>query len=70
MKLKALSLVTILLVPFSVSSIEIITGQQSLEFHGYFRGGLGMSEHGETQAKFQAPGARAKYRLGNEPENN
>lgn len=55
---------------FNANAINITTGQQSLEFHGYFRGGLGMSEHGYTQAKFQAPGARAKYRLGNEPETN
>ncbi|RDH84592.1 MAG: hypothetical protein DIZ80_03750 [endosymbiont of Galathealinum brachiosum] len=51
-------------------AIDILTGQDSLEFHGYFRGGLGSSESGATQAKFQAPGARAKYRLGNEPETN
>ena len=47
---------------------DIVTGQQSLEFHGYIRAGLGMSQGGNTQAKFQAPGARGKYRLGNEPE--
>ncbi|MCW8909863.1 MAG: carbohydrate porin, partial [Gammaproteobacteria bacterium] len=63
-------IITGLLLPFSVNSMEITTGQQSLQFHGYFRGGLGMSEHGSTQTKFQAPGARAKYRLGNEPETN
>lgn len=60
----------VLILPFNSHAIDLITGQQSLEFHGYFRGGLGMSESGNTQAKFQAPGARAKYRLGNEPETN
>ena len=60
----------ILSIPFNSYAIDIITGQQSLEFHGYYRGGLGMSKSGNTQAKFQAPGARAKYRLGNEPETN
>lgn len=59
-----------LIIPFSSHALDIITGQQSFEFHGYLRGGLGMSESGDTQAKFQAPGARAKYRLGNEPETN
>lgn len=55
---------------FNTYASERLMGQQSFEFHGYFRGGLGMSESGTTQAKFQAPGARAKYRLGNEPETN
>lgn len=49
-------------------AMELTSGQQSFEFHGYFRGGIGTSESGNTQALFQAPGARAKYRLGNEPE--
>ena len=64
------SILSGLLFAFSVNSMEITTGQQSLEFHGYFRGGIGMSEEGTTQARFQAPGARGKYRLGNEPETN
>lgn len=51
-------------------AVEIFTGQQSLEFHGYFRSSLGFSEDGQTQAKFQLPGARSKYRLGNEPDTN
>ena len=55
---------------FTVDAVELLTGQQSLEFHGYLRAGLGASEKGATQAKFQLPGARAKYRLGNEPETN
>lgn len=41
-----------------------------LEYHGYFRSSLGFSEGNQTQAKFQLPGARSKYRLGNEPDTN
>lgn len=39
-----------------------------VDFVGYFRAGLSASESGETQASFAAPGARAKYRLGNEAD--
>ncbi|WP_163997426.1 carbohydrate porin [Pyxidicoccus caerfyrddinensis] len=39
-----------------------------LRLDGYIRAGLGTSRSGATQAAFAAPGARAKYRLGNEPE--
>src|SRR5580693_3226871 len=41
---------------------------QSLEFHGYFRSGYGLNSDGGQQVAFQAPGADAKYRLGNEAE--
>ena len=51
-------------------AIEISTEQQSLKFHGYFRSSLGFSKNNTTQAKFQLPGARSKYRLGNEPDTN
>jgi maltoporin len=40
----------------------------SFEFHGYFRSGYGLNSVGGQQVAFQAPGADAKYRLGNEPE--
>src|SRR6267154_2045064 len=40
----------------------------SFEFHGYFRSGYGMNSAGGQQVAFQAPGAGAKYRLGNEAE--
>jgi len=40
----------------------------SFEFHGYFRSGYGVNSVGGQQAAFQAPGAGAKYRLGNEAE--
>src|SRR5262245_5855744 len=38
----------------------------SFEFHGYFRSGYGVKSKGGQQVAFQAPGAGAKYRLGNE----
>src|SRR5215472_8976535 len=41
---------------------------QSFEFHGYFRSGYGLNSEGGQQVVFQAPGADAKYRLGNEAE--
>src|SRR6202162_875150 len=41
---------------------------QSFELHGYFRSGYGLNSEGGSQVAFQAPGADAKYRLGNEAE--
>src|SRR5260370_29153843 len=40
----------------------------TFEFHGYFRSGYGVNSAGGQQVAFQAPGADAKYRLGNEAE--
>ena len=40
----------------------------TFEFHGYFRSGYGVNGQGGQQVAFQAPGAGAKYRLGNEAE--
>src|SRR5215475_374922 len=40
----------------------------AFEFHGYFRSGYGLNSKGGEQVAFQAPGADAKYRLGNEAE--
>ena len=40
----------------------------TFEFHGYFRSGYGLNSEGGEQVAFQAPGAEAKYRLGNEAE--
>ena len=63
-----------LLVMLLFSSISYGTvlpaGQASLEYHGYIRSSLGVSEKGSNQVRFQAPGARGRYRLGNEPETN
>src|SRR5208282_2533890 len=40
----------------------------SFEFHGYLRSGYGLNSVAGQQVAFQAPGADAKYRLGNEAE--
>lgn len=40
----------------------------SFEFHGYVRSGYGLNGVGGQQVAFEAPGADAKYRLGNEAE--
>ncbi len=40
----------------------------AFEFHGYFRSGYGVNSVGGQQVAFEAPGAGAKYRLGNEAE--
>lgn len=39
-----------------------------IDFHGYFRSGVGTSAGGGDQVCFQLPGAPKKYRLGNECE--
>ena len=41
---------------------------KGFEFHGYLRSGFGANGEGGKQVPFQAPGADAKYRLGNETE--
>ncbi len=38
----------------------------TFEFHGYFRSGYGLNSVGGQQVAFQAAGADAKYRLGND----
>ncbi|ABF39462.1 porin, LamB type [Candidatus Koribacter versatilis Ellin345] len=38
------------------------------EFHGYLRSGAGINSEGGQMVAFQAPGAGAKYRLGNEAD--
>lgn len=49
--------------------IEKLESQaRAFEFHGYFRSGYGLNGEGGQQVAFQAPGASAKYRLGNEAE--
>jgi len=40
-----------------------------IDIGGYFRAGYGRDDEGGPQVPFQAPGAFAKYRLGNETEN-
>lgn len=41
---------------------------KEFEFHGYARSGFGLNGVGGQQTAFRAPGADAKYRLGNEAE--
>lgn len=43
--------------------------QDYIDITGYFRAGYGRNDEGGPQVAFQAPGAFAKYRLGNEAEN-
>ena len=47
---------------------KLETQMKAFEFHGYFRSGFGGNGNGGQQVAFQAPGAGAKYRLGNETE--
>ena len=39
-----------------------------VDIHGYIRAGYGQNDQGSAQMGFKAPGAGAKYRLGNEAE--
>jgi maltoporin len=41
-------------------------GNSSLDFNGYYRYGYGWTPDGDPMPSFSAPGALAKYRLGNE----
>ncbi|GGO86365.1 maltoporin [Marinobacterium nitratireducens] len=47
-----------------------VTDKSTLNFEGYIRTGIGVSDGGEGQAEFMAPGAATKYRLGNEADTN
>ncbi|HMG32911.1 MAG TPA: carbohydrate porin [Blastocatellia bacterium] len=47
---------------------KLETQMKAFEFHGYFRSGYGVNGRGGQQVAFQAPGAGAKFRLGNETE--
>lgn len=49
-----------------ISKLE--AAAKTFEFHGYFRSGYGLNSVGGEQVAFQAPGAGAKFRLGNEAE--
>jgi maltoporin len=46
---------------------EVMNG--FIDIGGYFRAGYGRNDRGGPQTDFQAPGALAKYRLGNEANN-
>ena len=59
-----------------LQEVEVLTDEikklqseaKLFEFHGYLRSGYGLNSLGGQQVAFQAPGAYAKYRLGNEAE--
>ena len=50
------------------AAMLLATPALALDFHGYMRSGIGATAGGGDQACFQAAGAPAKYRLGNECE--
>lgn len=51
-------------IPGGVGELPIL----DLEFHSYFRSGIGVNGNGDAMEAFGAPNAGAKYRLGNEAE--
>ncbi len=57
---------TLLLLGVLSSSAVVASLSHDFSSHGYFRFGSGFSDNEGSQALFQAPGAGAKYRLGNE----
>lgn len=52
--------------PYAGRVEEVLQG--FLDIHGYFRAGYGRNSNGGSMVNFQAPGASAKYRLGNEAD--
>ena len=52
--------------PFDVTKLYDLP--RPFEFHGYLRSGFGLNGDGGKMEAFKAPGAFAKYRLGNEAE--
>jgi maltoporin len=50
------------------SAAVIPPAQSGFSYSGYFRSGFGVNSDGGTAEPFQAPGADAKYRLGNEQD--
>src|SRR6185503_20117747 len=52
--------------PYAGRVQEVLQG--FMDIHGYFRAGYGRNSNGGSMVGFQAPGASAKYRLGNEPD--
>jgi maltoporin len=52
--------------PFDLTKLYDLP--RPLEFHGYLRSGFGLNGEGGKMEAFKAPGAGAKYRLGNESD--
>jgi maltoporin len=57
-----------ILVPATAAAQDAAATKPPFEFHGYMRSGFGLNGKLGDQEAFQAPGAYAKYRLGNETE--
>ncbi|GAA5556002.1 maltoporin [Acinetobacter schindleri] len=69
-KLLFLAVISTLLVEQSHAEsdgIQILK-ENSFNFSGYIRSGIGFNENGDAQSCFQLTGAKSKYRLGNECE--
>lgn len=54
--------------PLSENAEQKPDKPKAFEFHGYLRSGFGTNGKGGDMEAFMAPGAEAKYRLGNEKE--
>lgn len=52
--------------PYAGRVEEVLQG--FMDIHGYFRAGYGRNDSGGSMVNLQAPGALAKYRLGNEAD--
>ncbi|WP_071870705.1 maltoporin [Atopomonas hussainii] len=52
----------------ALAALLVAAPAMAVDFHGYMRSGIGATGGGGDQACFQAKGAGAKYRLGNECE--
>jgi maltoporin len=52
--------------PFDVTKLYDLP--RPFEFHGYLRSGFGLTDQGGKMEAFKAPGAGAKFRLGNEAD--
>lgn len=53
---------------WSLDPAKLYDMPSPFEFHGYLRSGFGMNGEGGKMEAFKAPGAGAKYRLGNESD--
>jgi maltoporin len=59
---------TVMAVAVTALAMTATTPASAVDFHGYFRSGIGGSGSGGRQQCFQAPNADYKFRLGNECE--
>jgi maltoporin len=58
----------LLIVTLTSLCCQSVWADDNFEFHGYFRTGTGFNSEGGDQVCFGLPGARSKYRFGNECE--